>query len=127
MAAHPRGNPVTDVIFSWTKEICTSADLVLVDHPALMLSTPTIMALAVFDDLIDRQVFQTRICSQLLAVTSLAYARCAGDDDVGLCSRHFLRSIGSYYSRARSPEKWISPGRRPVARALKKTTRSARS
>jgi hypothetical protein len=53
-----------------------------------MLLAPAIMAVAVLHDLINGQMLQSDICGQLLAMTSLTHARRAGDDYIGVGSRH---------------------------------------
>lgn len=61
--------------------------LIFINNPALILSIPTIMTGTVFDNLVDREMLEAGIGSQLLAMAGFAYAGRAGYHNIGLGSR----------------------------------------
>jgi len=63
--------------------------LILIHNPALILLIPPLVALAVLDHVVDRQVLEPCALGQQLAVAGLASAGGARDDDVGQGASHF--------------------------------------
>lgn len=57
------------------------------------------MASALFDDVVDGEVFEAGVLRQGFAVGGFADAGCAGYDYVGEGSRHVVRVCGDYGGR----------------------------
>lgn len=66
----------------------STAHLILVDYPALVLVIPAFMAAALFDNLIDGQMFKTGILGKQFAVASFAYARRTRHDNIRMFPSH---------------------------------------
>ena len=64
------------------------AHLVFVDDPTARLFVLALVEPFVFDDLVHGDVLESCGARQLLCVRCFAYAGCAGDDDVGVLTRH---------------------------------------
>ena len=65
-----------------------SPDFVFVDDIALQLLVPSIVAVALFDNLVDREVLETGFLGQLFAVHSFAHPGRTGNYDIRLMASH---------------------------------------